>query len=299
MKPIPVDFHIGPLLVHTYGIGLAITFWFAYRYFERRLRAHGYPSQWLTSVFIWIIVAAILGARAMHDIANLTYYIHRPGDILAIWEGGLSSFGGLIAAVPTGIILVRRRCPELATISALDLVAPVLMAAWALGRLLGPQLMIAGGGHPTNQWFGMYYADQVGKRLPVPIFQSVESWIWFLILLQIERRWAKEIPGIVITVGAGLWGLGRFFDEHLWLAPAGFHVGSFLVQLASVGLVLASAVITTRLVLRYRRQKLSGTDGHTGQAADGSTAQVADVTAGVVSAGDPSIELAGPEAGDQ
>jgi prolipoprotein diacylglyceryltransferase len=26
VKPIPVSFHIGPLEVHTYGIGLAITF---------------------------------------------------------------------------------------------------------------------------------------------------------------------------------------------------------------------------------------------------------------------------------
>ena len=43
MKPIPVAFHIGPLEVHTYGIGLAITFWFAYRYFERRLRQQRLP----------------------------------------------------------------------------------------------------------------------------------------------------------------------------------------------------------------------------------------------------------------
>ena len=33
MKPVPVAFHVGPLEVHTYGIGLALTFWFAYSYF--------------------------------------------------------------------------------------------------------------------------------------------------------------------------------------------------------------------------------------------------------------------------
>ena len=38
MKPIPVDFHIGSLQIHTYGIGLALTFWFSLRYFEHRLR---------------------------------------------------------------------------------------------------------------------------------------------------------------------------------------------------------------------------------------------------------------------
>ena len=40
MKPIPVAFHVGPLEVHTYGVGLAVTFWFAYTYFRRRLRHH-------------------------------------------------------------------------------------------------------------------------------------------------------------------------------------------------------------------------------------------------------------------
>ena len=42
MKPIPVVFHLGPLQIHTYGIGLALTFWFGLRYTERRLRKAGY-----------------------------------------------------------------------------------------------------------------------------------------------------------------------------------------------------------------------------------------------------------------
>ncbi len=188
MKPIPVDFHIGPLQVHTYGIGLALTFWFGFAYFERRLRKNGYPTDWFVPVFLWIILAAVVGARAMHVLSNLSYYTQNPGDIFAIWHGGLSSFGGLLLAVPVGIILTRRRCPELPLGRALDLAAPVLLACWALGRLLGPQLMVAGGGHPTHQWFGMYYAGQAGRRLPVPIFQALEDFTVYLILIAIERR---------------------------------------------------------------------------------------------------------------
>ncbi len=94
MKPIPVDFHIGPLQVHTYGIGLALTFWFGFTYFERRLRRNGYRTDWFVPVFLWIILAAVVGARALHVLSNLSYYSHNPGDILAIWHGGLSSFGG-------------------------------------------------------------------------------------------------------------------------------------------------------------------------------------------------------------
>ena len=188
MKPIPVSFHIGPLVVHTYGIGLAITFWFAYRYFDRRLRAEGYPTEWLTTAFLWIVGSAIVGARVLHVLANLSAYRSDPAGVFAVWHGGLSSFGGLLFGIPTGVILARRRCPQLPIMRALDIVAPVLMAAWGVGRLLGPQLMVAGGGHPTHAWFGMYYAGQQGKRLPVPIFQAIEDFAVYLVLIAIERH---------------------------------------------------------------------------------------------------------------
>src|SRR5271170_4909100 len=227
MKPIPVVFHIGPLQVHTYGLGLALTFWFGFTYFERRLRKNGYPTDWFVAVFLWVILAAVVGARALHVLTNLSFYSHNLGDVFAIWHGGLSSFGGLLFAVPTGIVLTRRRCPELPLGRALDLVMPVLMACWALGRLLGPQLMVAGGGHPTHQWFGMYYADQRGKRIPVPIFQAMEDTVVYLSTLWAERRcrgWPDGAPrrsypsGAVLGTGMILWGIERAVDEKLWLA---------------------------------------------------------------------------------
>ncbi|MGO8861521.1 MAG: prolipoprotein diacylglyceryl transferase [Acidimicrobiales bacterium] len=260
MKPIPVLFHIGPLQVHTYGIGLALTFWFAFTYFERRLKRNGYRTAWLVCVFLWILLAAIVGARALHVLSNLTYYAHDPGQVFAIWHGGLSSFGGLLFAVPTGIILTRRRCPELPIGRALDLVAPVLMASWALGRLLGPQLMVAGGGHPTHQWFGMYYAGQAGRRLPVPVFQAAEDFAVFLVLIYLERRlgrWPDGSPrsgypsGAVIGTAMVLWGIERTLDEHLWLGEDG-KLGSALVQIAGLLLVVGGIAVLLRTRRRWR-----------------------------------------------
>jgi prolipoprotein diacylglyceryltransferase len=206
MRPIPVAFHIWFIEVHTYGIGLAITFWFALRYFERRVRNAGYPWEWITGMFLWVIVAAIVGARIMSVVPNWSQYSSDPLQVFAIWQGGLSSFGGLILAVPVGIISARRRCPSIPTIRLLDLVAPVLMAAWGIGRLLGPQLMVNGGGHATNQWFGMYYAGEVGKRLPVPIFQAAMDLSIFGILLLIERWLRGQAPATstrLATAGVG------------------------------------------------------------------------------------------------
>jgi phosphatidylglycerol:prolipoprotein diacylglycerol transferase len=271
VKPIPVSFHIGPLVVHTYGIGLAVTFWFAYRYFERRLRRRGFPTAWVTGMFLWVIVSSIVGARALHVMANWSYYSASPGQILDVWHGGLSSFGGLLFGVPTGLLLARRRCPRLGALTALDIVAPVLMAAWGLGRLLGPQLMVAGGGAPTTAWYGMYYAGETGKRVPVPIIQSVDSFVIFGLLLLVERYVRRRPTGLVLSAAMALWGLARFFEEHFWLgAPARVGssqsesgIGPVLVQGAGLALFVAGAATALWL---WRR---AGTAGDGAEPAEG------------------------------
>jgi phosphatidylglycerol:prolipoprotein diacylglycerol transferase len=262
VKPIPVSFHIGPLQVHTYGIGLALTFLFGLVYFERRLRKNGYPTEWFTGVFIWIVVSAVVGARLVHVLANWSTYSAHPSQILAIWNGGLSSFGGLLFAVPVGIILSRRRCPELSTVRELDLVAPVLVSAWGIGRLLGPQLMVAGGGAQTSAWFGLSYAGQVGKRVPVPIFQAIDCFVIFGILLLIEHYMRDRPDGFVISAAVALWGLSRFVEEHFWLGlgaqrgstQSESHAGPLLVQGAGLIMFAAGATAMALLWRRHRRR---------------------------------------------
>ena len=252
MKPIPVLFHVGPLVVHTYGIGLAITYWFAYRYFERRLKANGYPVEWLAGVFVWVLISSIAGARVLHVLANWSYYSTDPGQIFAIWNGGLSSFGGLLFAIPIGTYLAVRRCPGLSALRALDLVAPVLVAAWAIGRLLGPQLMVAGGGAQTTAWYGLSYAGQVGKRVPVPLIQAFDCFVIFGIVLLTERRYRPRPTGFLIAAAATLYGLARFFEENVFLRQND-HTGSVLVQAAGLGLVVLGAVWMLVLVRRGSR----------------------------------------------
>jgi hypothetical protein len=293
MRPIPVAFHIWFIEIHTYGIGLALTFWFGLRYTERRLRNAGYAWQWVTGMFLWVIVAAIVGARALHVLSNLSYYSSHPGQVFAIWQGGLSSFGGLLFAVPVAIVSQRRRCPSLSTLRFADLMAPVLMASWGIGRLLGPQLMVAGGGHRTQQWFGMYYAGQPGKRLPVPIFQAMEDFAIFGVLLLVEgwlRRSAPtagedlaldlshETPAPEVRSAAAPVSLAtaaaeiageRFLDEHLWLGEDG-HLGSLLVQVAGVLLAVAGVcLLVTRIGPLQRWRRGEGDGGSLPDADDG------------------------------
>lgn len=256
MKPIPVVFHLGPLTVHTYGIGLAITFYFAFRYYERRLRNNGYDSQWLQRSFLWIIGAAVVGARIVHVVANASYYVHNPGEIVLIWHGGLSSFGGLALAIPTALYLKHRYAPELPVATAFDLVSPVLISAWAIGRLLGPQLMINGGGRPTTAWYGMKYAGEVGYRIPVPLFQAAEDFILFLILLRLEKylRSHNAPRGALAGFALLLWSFPRFWDEYFWLAVPKLWDA---VEVFSIILIIVSSIY---LILLYNRANKSNPD---------------------------------------
>ena len=186
----------------------------------------------------------------------------------------------VILAVPVAIISTRRRCPELPLLRFADLMAPVLMACWGMGRLLGPQLMVNGGGHPTHQWFGMYYAgDHPNQKvLPVPIFQAMEDFAIFGVLLLVERWLRNRAPrvasdgssipegraplapaGIVLGVGMILWGIERFLDEHLWLGEDG-HLGSLLVQIAGVALAIAGVILLASRLGPYRRWRDSRPD---------------------------------------
>ena len=262
MGSFPVVYHLGPLTLTAYGIGLALSFWFGFAYTERRLRRAGLPSGWLPAAALWVIVAALVGARLADVATDPAYYTAHPADILAVWHGGLSSFGGLALGVPAALWVVRRRVPAVSLVRTADVAVPALVATWAVGRLLACQLEVGGGGPPTTAWYGLRYAGEVGKRVPVPLFQSAEDWVVFGLLIWLERRLARRggPPGLVLAVGMGLWGLGRFFDQFLWLSRGG-GVGAYLTEGAGLALAIVGLGGAAWLLLRRRIPPTAGTPG--------------------------------------
>jgi prolipoprotein diacylglyceryltransferase len=113
--------------------------------------------------------------------------------------------------------------------------------------------MVNGGGHLTHQWFGIHYADQVGKRVPVPLLQGAEDGLLWGLLLFIERRWTTRSAGALSAIAMIIWGLVRAYDEH-WLLGQESHSGSVGVQIAGLVLALAGVVILgSQLLHRTRR----------------------------------------------
>ncbi len=252
MTGFPTSFHLGPLTFHVYGFGLAIAAYVAYLYSRRRLERAGFDLTRYGYFTGAILVSALIGARAAHVATNWGYYAGHPDRWLAIWQGGLSSYGGIGFALPVGLYLQRRWWPGSSIARFSDALLPALVAGWSLGRFLGPQFMVQGGGHLTHQWFGLRYAGQAGKRVPVPIIQGLEDGLLWVALIRLERRGLGRVVGGVSAVAMTVWGLVRAVDERLLLGQQS-HSGSIGVQVASLVLAAAGVVLGVRQVQRYRR----------------------------------------------
>jgi phosphatidylglycerol:prolipoprotein diacylglycerol transferase len=251
VHPIPVVFHLGPLTFHTYGVGLALTALLALWWADRRLTRHAISaphfSRDVSLLFLW----ALLGARIAHVATNWSAYSHRPTELVAVWHGGLSSYGGLALAIPLALWSAHSWWPNATRRQVADVLSPVIVGSWGVGRLLGPQLMVGGGGHVTHAWWGLHYAGQIGARVPVPLIQGVEDLLLAWLLTRLASR--QLPPGFLAAVAMASWGLCRAVDE-LWLLGGGRNLGSLLVIVMSLALVLGGALL---LVTSQRRAKLS------------------------------------------
>lgn len=249
MSGVPTSVHLGPLTFHLYGLGLAVATYVAYLYARRRLGAAGVDLEPFGRYVALLLVGGLVGARAAHVATNWSFYSAHPGQVVAVWNGGLASFGGLAVALPLGAYLQRRWWADVDLLEFTDALVPAVVAGWALGRVLGPQFMVAGGGHPTHQWFGLHYHGQLDKRVPVPLIQGLEDGLLWAALVSAQRRGWLRRPGALTAVAMVVWGGVRSLDERLLLGDES-HSGSLGVQAAGVALALAGAALAWRVARR-------------------------------------------------
>jgi phosphatidylglycerol:prolipoprotein diacylglycerol transferase len=90
-------FYLGPIPIQVWGLfvslGMILTLliiWYR----------GGSVRERLLDLALYMIVGGIVGARLFHvTLYQWDFYLAHPGEIIAIWHGGLSSFGGIAGAV--------------------------------------------------------------------------------------------------------------------------------------------------------------------------------------------------------
>ena len=97
---------LGPLSIRWYGFLYALGFFIAITIIGKMFKRDGAPEGWLDKVFIYMVLAVIVGARLGHVFFySWDYYKDHIPEIFMVWEGGLASHGGAIAMFITAWLL--------------------------------------------------------------------------------------------------------------------------------------------------------------------------------------------------
>ena len=161
---------------------------------------------------------AILGARLYYVLFRLDYYLQNPGEIIAIWNGGLAIYGGLIAGAIVLYIFADRKLIN--TWDFLDIAAPSVMIAQSLGRWGNFFNQEAyGAAVDSLDYLPGFIRDQMyidgSYRQPTFLYGSVWNLIGFALIL-IFRRKLKGIRRGQITAFYLIWyGFGRMIIEGM------------------------------------------------------------------------------------
>lgn len=177
------------------------------------------PRSAVYAVAIRAVLWGLLGARAFHVADYASLYADAPLSAFYVWSGGLSLWGGVLAASAGGLWHARRRGIALGRFA--DAAAVAGLWGIALGRL-GGFLVGERPAEPTTMPWGIAYAhpdaaayvDGVAVH-PVALYEAllVLAVLGLLWALRTGRlaRFVRPLPQGAAYVGAiGAYAAGRF-----------------------------------------------------------------------------------------
>ncbi len=243
-----------------------------------------YPHQLVGNITMIAAIAGILGAKIFHNLENIDDFVADPiGALLSF--SGLSIYGGLIVGGFAVVYYVRKK--NIALKHLLDAVAPALILAYAVGRI-GCQL--AGDGDwglpndaPKPEWLSFLpdwmwafdypnnvlgidlktdfanqgYESITGKAWPTPFYETVMSFIIFIILWSIRKK--IHIPGMLFSIYLIFNGIERFLIEQIRINPKYHFLGieATQAQIISTLLIISGIISTIYLYKNGQKQKTS------------------------------------------
>jgi len=262
----PVAVQIGPLSIRWYGIiivtAIMIAIWLATRLAQQR----GLDVNFVPDLAMVVVPAGILGARLYEVfILQWPYYREHPGEILAIWKGGLAIHGAVLGGLLAGAIFICIRRQSFWRWA--DVGGAVLPLAQAIGRW-GNFFNQEAYGDPAPDWLirlmpgwlreGMTIGGTVMH--PTFLYESVWNLLTFGALLLFWRRWKN--PGVVFSLYFILYNTGRFMIEGI-RQDSTFIFGSIRVaQLTAALLILAGFGMLVYCLQHHRPPDEEHTAGH-------------------------------------
>ena len=204
--------------VYWYGIIIAVGFLLAAWYASKIAPGYGLTADNVLDMLLFGLPLGIIGARAYYVIFYLSLYKNEDGSlnwgrIVAIWDGGLAIYGGIIAAALVVVVFCLVR--KLSIGAFLDIGALGLLIGQCIGRWGNFVNQEAYGAETTLPWrMGLYVDGGYIYVHPTFLYESLWNLAGFFLLRAIGKRWRKY-DGQIFTMYVAWYGLGRFWIEGL------------------------------------------------------------------------------------
>lgn len=217
MKQLLLSF--GSVTIYLYGVLVALGGVLGYFIARKRVKKFNLSEELIDGLFLILIPSAVIGARIYHILDWFSYYRLFPKEIFYLWQGGLGIYGAIIAGV-IGVFTFSK-IKKIHFLSILDLLAPSILIAQAIGRI-GNLFNLEAFGPPTNLPWKIYvppdkrpinFLDQSYFH-PTFFYEAVLCFLAILIILYFEHRF-KPKKGFSFGFYLFAYGLIRFFTEFL------------------------------------------------------------------------------------
>jgi prolipoprotein diacylglyceryl transferase len=254
-SPSANGFSVGPLFFHAYGIAYVFAVIAAIAVSRWGWKRMGGDPDLCYEVAMWGFPAGLIGGRIYFLITTPSQIPDHWWGPFAIWKGGLGIWGGIAAGAAAGLYIANKRLSRGELRLFMDVVAPGLLCAQAIGRIgnyFNQELF----GGPTRLPWGLEIsrAHRVAQLAPKywndTTFQPtfLYEMIWnlalagFLVWLVQNRR--VRPPGAFALYVAGYSGF-RIFEEtlridysnHILGLRVNFFVASILCLLGLIWFV--------------------------------------------------------------
>ena len=218
----PVAFKLGNLSVKWYGIIMAVAIILAVSMaiFEGRKRQ--IESDDFMDLLLWAVPLGYVGARIYYVVFEWNYYSQHLDEIIAIWNGGIAIYGGLLAGLAVLLVFCYKRM--LPPFLMLDIITPGVMAAQILGRW-GNFINQEAHGGPTTLAFlqSLHLPDFIINQMkiggvyyqPTFLYESFFNLIGLLIILLLRHRKHLFKQGEIFMLYLAWYSVVRFFVEGM------------------------------------------------------------------------------------
>lgn len=128
---------IGPIPIQVWGMFVSLGMLAALVIAAKRGKRFGLDRDHVLDQALWMIIFGFIFSRLFHVVFyEPAYFLAHPADIIKIWHGGLSSFGGVIGAI-IGFFAFSWKKRQSVDVrwQIADLLAYSALFGWMIGRL--------------------------------------------------------------------------------------------------------------------------------------------------------------------